>query len=86
MRTILSAVAGLALLGASMVASAHPLERPWFGQHGPVVLAPRLAPVVVAPPAVFVGAPCVGPARVGVDRVFFPHADGRRVFVQGWRR
>jgi hypothetical protein len=84
-----------------MVASAHTLpNRPWFGQHGPVVIAPRVAPVVVAPAAPVVidpvapavAAPCDAHLRVGVDRLFYPHHDERyphhdeRRELEGWRR
>lgn len=83
MRKMLAAMVGLAVLGAPMIASAHPrFERGWY-RPGPVVVAPRLAPVIPAP--VVVGPAYYGP-RVWVGRPFAPHFYGRHVFVRGWRR
>ncbi len=90
----------LAILGTPLVASAQPrLEGPWYGQHGPAVIAPRVitprivapiavtAPVIEVPPAPVIGAPCNETVRVGVDRVFYPRHEGHHVFVhEGWRR
>jgi len=79
MRSIVSAVAGLVLLGSPLVASAHPFVRGFVGYRAPVVVAP--APVVVAPAPVPVFA---GP-RVFVGPGYWHHPHffyGR----YGWRR
>ncbi len=83
MRKVIAAVVGFALLGAPMVASAHPrFERGWF-RPAPVVVAPRFAPVVPAP--VVVGPAYYGP-RFEYGRAYVPHFYGRHVFARGWRR
>jgi hypothetical protein len=82
MRKLIAAVVGFALLGAPMVASAHPIfVRPWY-RPAPVVVAPSVVPVAPAP--VVVGPAFYGP-RFGYERPYFPHYYGRH-FGRGWRR